>query len=293
MLLINVEHIYCLVALILFAIALVNVESIEKIVKATLASGRLKDEKPLSCILIAPPEGAKTEIIRKHSLKTENVFYTTDATAYGIIRDTNQLQDFASGELTHIVIPDLLTCLGRKQETVTTFIHFMNALIEEGVVNISTYAINFKGTVKARAGLITAIPPGPFFDKRRHWERIGFLSRALPVSYEYSLGTRIKILQYIQTQQHLKEIIERLKLPKKPKLVKLSYNLAKQIEPFAMHLAASHSKYQSIYGFRYQRHLQTFAKALALLEGKDTVDDQCIKELEKLAEYMNLDFNKV
>lgn len=110
---------------------MINVEPIEKILKYVLASGRVKDEKPLSLIIIAPVECGKTSIIRKHRFKASNVFYTTDATAYGIIRDTNQLKDFASGKLTHIVIPDLLTCLGRKAETVTTFIHFMNALIEE------------------------------------------------------------------------------------------------------------------------------------------------------------------
>jgi hypothetical protein len=158
-------------------------------------------------------------------------FCTTDATAHGIIRDTNQLRDFASGQLTHIVIPDLLTCLGRKQDTVKTFIHFMNALVEEGVVNVSTYANRIQASIEAKAGLITAIPIDPFLDKRHQWGKIGFLSRALPVSFDYQVSTRIEILQYIQTQQHLEEKLEKLKLPKKSKAVELSFDMAKQIEP--------------------------------------------------------------
>lgn len=272
---------------------MIAVEPIEKILKCVLVSGRVKDEKPLSLIVIAPIECGKTSIIRKYCLKAGNVFYTTDATAYGIIRDSNQLKDFASGQLTHIVIPDLLTCLGRKQDTVTTFIHFMNALIEEGVMSLSTYATHFKGEIEVNAGLITAIPPKPFFDKRRQWERIGFLSRALPVSFDYQVSTQVEILSYIQSQSHLEEKIENFNLPKEPRGIILSVEMAQKIEPYALALASAHSKYQQVYGFRYQKQLQTFAKALALMDGKDEVDDQTIQELGRLANYVNLNFSKI
>ena len=209
---------------------MVSVEPIEKILKCVLASGRVAGEKPLSLILIASVECGKTTIIRKYCLKSGNVFYTTDATAYGIIRDTDQLKNFSPGQLTHIVIPDLLSCLGRKADTVTTFIHFMNALIEEGVMNISTYATNIKGSVEVKAGLITAIPPKPFLDKRRQWERIGFLSRALPVSFDYQVSTQVQILSYIQSQKHLEEKIEELNLPAASKEINLPSAMAQNIE---------------------------------------------------------------
>lgn len=272
---------------------MIKVEPIERIIKVVLASGRVKGEKPLSAIIIAPVECGKTTTIRKCSLKTKSAFYTTDATAFGIVRDTNQLRDFASGQLTHIVIPDLLTCLGRKQDTVTTFIHFMNSLIEEGVVNVSTYATHLAGAVEAKAGLITAIPPKPFFDKRKRWGQIGFISRALPISFDYEIATRVEILKSIQKQEHLQEIIEDLRLPKKPREVNLPFNQAEKIEPFALLLAAAHSRFQEVYGFRYQRQLQTFAKSVALLEKKQEVDDDCIQELGRLANFINLQFNKI
>lgn len=272
---------------------MINAEPIEKILKATLASGRLKDEKPLSVIMIANPESGKTNTIRKYCLKSSNVFYTTDATAHGIIRDSNQLEDFSSGKITHIVIPDLLTCLGRKAETVNTFIHFMNALIEEGVVNISTYANQISGDLEAKVGLITAITPVPFKDQRRKWGSIGFLSRALPISYDYKASTSLKIFEYIKSEQHLKEELEKLEFSGEPRLIYLPHDMADRIVPLAMDLAESHSKFQKIYGFRYQRQLQTLAKALAFLECKKEVDEDCINELMRLAHYINLDFNKI
>jgi hypothetical protein len=273
---------------------MVSVEPVEKIIIVVLASGKVKGEQPLSLFIIAPVECGKTSMLKKHCLRAGSVFYTTDATAFGIIRDTNQLRDFGpSGKLTHIVIPDLLSCLGRKADTVKTFIHFMNSLIEEGVVNISTYATHIKESAEVKAGFITAIPPDPFRDNRRHWGSIGFLSRALPVSFDYQLSTRVNILDYIENQRHLEEKIKCLNLPQKSKTVNLPVNLAKKIESYALALAAANSKYQKLYGFRYQRQLQTFAKALALVEGKSEVDDQCIQELGRLADYINLNFSKI
>jgi len=272
---------------------MVRLDPIEKILQIVLASGKIKGEKPLSAIVIAPVEAGKTSIIRRVCFKAEPALYLTDATAYGIIRASNGLRDFKEGRYTHLVIPDLLTCLGHKRDTVRALIHFLNSLIEEGIVNISTYATHLMGTVEIRAGIITAIPKEPFFDKRRGWEKIGFLSRALPISFDYSVATQIEIFKYIQNQEHLREVVQKLKLPKTCRSISLPFNMAQKIKPYALALAASHSRYQRIYGFRYQRQLQAFAKAIALLEGKNTVDDDCIKELARLADFINLNFTRI
>jgi hypothetical protein len=169
----------------------------------------------------------------------------------------------------------------------------MNALIEEGVVNISTYANKIRGKLEVRAGFITAIPLGPFLDRRHNWGRIGFLSRALPISFDYTTSTRVEILTYIEDQQHLEEELEKLNLPKKSKLINLSPKMAKRIEPYALSLAAAHSEYQRVYGFRYQKQLQTFAKAIALLKDKDEVDEECIHKLGELSKYINFEQNKI
>lgn len=222
-----------------------------------------------------------------------SVLYRTDATAHGIVQDTNELQDFISGRYTHIAIPDFLKCIGRKQDVVRNFILFMNALTEEGVSGISTYATHIRSNEEVKVGLITAIPPDPFFDKRHNWGRMGFLSRALPVTYKYKPSTQAEILSYIQNQEHLKEKTVKLNLPEYSKIIKLNSELAKQIEPFATSMAEEYSKYQKVYGFRYQRQLQTLVKAIALLKSKDEVDKECLDELEVLTNYINFEFNKI
>jgi hypothetical protein len=272
---------------------MIGVEPIEKLMKVALASGRVWGEKPLSLIIVAAIESGKTSMIRQHCRKIKTVFYTSDATAYGIIRDTNQLSDFASRKLTHIVIPDFLACVSRKQDTVRSLISFLSALIEEGVVNINTYATQLQGKLTAKAGIITAITPDAFRDRRHRWGRVGFLSRALPVSYSYKKETQRRIFQFIQDQKYLKKVIEGLNLPEMPRKILLDPKLAKEIEPHAKELAVQQSDIHNIYGFRYQMQLQTFVKAIALLEGKNKVDQECIDELERLLEYINLEFNKI
>jgi len=158
---------------------------------------------------------------------------------------------------------------------------------------ISTYSNQIEGKVEVKGGLITAIPSGPFLDKRRRWSQIGFMSRALPISFDYNITTRIQILESIEKQDHLKEKLENLKIPKKAKNIDLPFDMAKKLEPYALSLATAHSQYQRLYGFRYQRQLQTLAKSIAVLEGKDSVDDDCISELGRLANFINLNFSKV
>ena len=105
--------------------------------------------------------------------------------------------------------------------------------------------------------------------------------------------TRAKILSSIEKQEHLMEKPVRLEFPEERKRIELPEELAKQIEPYASSLAEAYSKYQKVYGFRYQRQLQTLAKAIALRKGKDKVDEKCIAKLEELLIYINFDYNKI
>lgn len=272
---------------------MIKVDKILEIVKIVLASGYLRGEKPLSLVLISDVESGKTQIIRKYCLKTDGIMYTTDATAYGIIRDSNNLKDFEEGKYKHIVIPDLLTCMARRETTVNTLIHFMNSLIEEGVVNVSTFATKIKKEdkrkVEVKVGLITSIAKIPFFEKKHRWSSVGFLSRVLPVSYSYTLPTRLEILEFVENQKHLEEALEKLKFNKKPRRVILPYEYAKMLEPYTLSVA----KAQEIYGFRIQKQFQTMLKSIAYLRGSDVVETQDFDKFKEIVTYVNLDFNKV
>ena len=143
------------------------------IIKLTLLTAYIKNvPKPNSLIIIARPESGKTEAMKKFAIY-KNVAYLSDVTAFGIQRDI--LSKIESSEVRHIMIPDLLKPLSRKEATVNSFITMMNSLIEEGVAAMSTYAtpglLSFKKNLKV--GLITAITIDDFKDNRHNWKKKG------------------------------------------------------------------------------------------------------------------------
>ena len=230
------------------------------IINLTLLTAYVKNvPKPNSLIIIAKPESGKTEVMKKFKI-CKNVAYLSDVTGFGIQRDF--LARIESGEVRHIMIPDLLKPLSRKETTVNSFITTMNSLIEEGVAAMSTYAtpgpVSFKKPVKC--GLITAITTDEFKDNRHNWKKKGFLSRTIPFSYRYGMTTITKVFESILDLDYMKEQEIKLNIPKQDTEIKLPEKFARNILPSTATIA----KAQDTYGFRLQKQFQALLQASAL-----------------------------
>jgi hypothetical protein len=240
--------------------------------------------KPNSLIIIAKPESGKTEVISRFRFY-KNVAYLSDVTAYGIQRDF--LAKIESGEVRHIMIPDLLKPLARKESTVNSFVTMMNGLIEEGIVAMSTYAtsgpVAFKKPVKV--GLVTAITSEEFADNRHNWKKKGFLSRTIPFSYSYGMRTVQKIFDSILDLDFLKEQDIKLNIPKQDIRVNLPRKYARSILPSTANIA----KAQDTYGFRLQKQFQALLQASALDRGRRTVIKSDVDRVLDLMNWVNFD----
>lgn len=269
---------------------MIKIDEIKMIVRKAIFSGYLKDEKPLSLLISALPESGKTTVLEGF-YRTDGLLLVSDATAYGIIKETNDLKDIQNGSIKHIIIPDLIAPLSKRPETSKTFVAFMNALIEEGIVNISSYAVKItKQKVPARCGLITAITPEYLNDQRHGWLKMGFLSRMLPVSYSYSQSTVREIFDYIMREEHLESDLEKLELPVRNVEVTLDEEYAKSIFPF---VSASVLKAEGLYGFRLQRQAQTLLKASALEQGRTEVTKEDVHTVINVLDYVNLEYRAI
>ena len=91
---------------------IVELDALEKTVKAVLYSAYVKGEKSLSLLIVAKPESAKTAVLKKYR-ENKGIVYLTDCTAYGLTRDI--LPKTSSGEIKHILIADLITPLGFEE----------------------------------------------------------------------------------------------------------------------------------------------------------------------------------
>ncbi|RJS91362.1 hypothetical protein CW705_04010 [Candidatus Bathyarchaeota archaeon] len=267
---------------------LINTRDLEYIVELVLLSGYIKNVDPLSLIISSKVGAGKTEIIKQYR-NCRGVLFLTEATAYGI--KSKYLDDIASGKIRHIVVGDLLVPLSKQKKTRDDFIAFLNTIIEEGVQAIDTYAQHWSSDDRAvKVGLITTIAEPDLLRKSRRWFEIGFLSRAIPLTYAYSLPTKMKIYRHIATSDDISEIPpKKFWLPKNPVRVKPNKHLNLRLIEFAMQM----EKWQEVYGFRRLEQLQTLLMANALKNYRLRVTREDYDKIMKLSKYINLDFNKI
>jgi len=266
-------------------VLLINTGQLEHLIKLALYTGYIKGEKPVSLLITASVESGKTELVKKFS-NNKGIVYLTDCTAYGITK--NFLPELELGKIKHIIIPDLIVPLSKQKATVKSFISFLNAIIEEGVVEIQTYAISMKKE-NIRCGIITTIARKELNDSRHRWSSMGFISRILPVSYSYSQDTVMKILDSIARREYYNEEKQKLKFPKKEKHIKLPVDIAKELIPFSEQFG----KAEQVYGFRLQKQLQVLLEASALMDDRKVVTIDDVNILKKLLEFVNLDYKQI
>lgn len=261
-----------------------DLEPLVDMVRLTVLTAYLTNtQKPNSLLIIARPESGKTEVMKKFAVN-KNIAYLSDATAYGIQRD--YFRSIETGEIRHIIIPDLLKPLSRKESTVKSFTTMMNGLIEEGIAGISTFASTRLPTeTLVKCGLITAITTDEFKDNRHNWKRIGFLSRLIPFSYSYGLTTVNRVFEHILGLQYLKETDIRLNVPKEDRTIKLPKRYAQAILPSTATIATA----QDTYGFRLQKQFQALLQASALDHGRLAVNNADVQRVLHLMQWVNFD----
>lgn len=277
---------------------MINLESIGKIIELALWSAYIKGEQPVSVLITSQVEAGKTELLLKYA-DNKGCLVLTDATAYGIMQDYGD--KIAKKKIRHIIIPDLIKPMSRGKDTVHGFVAFLNSLIEEGVLSISTYAqtvgvqnnSNQKLT-PVKCGLITTMAKDVLLDGRHHWTKVGFMSRLVPVSYEYNISTKMSIHESIAARDYHSESKVKVDFPKEDAAVTLPIELAEVLKNLAIGLAGS-VKYnpEKVYGFRLQKNLQRLAMAHALSQGRTTVNESDVAVIKGLSKYLNLDYTQL
>jgi hypothetical protein len=260
---------------------LINVEPLKKIIECALISPYIKNEKPISLLIVAKAESGKTSVMKQYR-QNKGIVYVSDCTAYGITRDI--LPKMASGEIKTLMIPDLITPLSKSHKTRQSLIAFLNNLVEEGIAKITTYAMIWDKEVKAN--LITAVTDEALRDGRHDWAKMGFLSRMIIFSYSYNISTIVKILNHY-SEHGLSNGKANFKLPRKEVEIELPKEIADKLNPIAMKVGEQFK----VYGIRAKINFRTLLKALAYRNGRKVVTEAEFQEFLELADFMNVDFN--
>jgi hypothetical protein len=250
-------------------------DTLERTVEATLYSAYVKDEKPLSLLIVAKPESAKTLVLKKYR-ENKGIVYLTDCTAYGLIRDI--LPKVVSGEIRHILIADLITPLSKSAKTRQSLVAFLNNLIEEGVAKMTTYATVWEKEV--RCGLVSAITDDALKDGRHEWAKMGFLSRMFIFSYSYPISAVYKIFDsLIEDKSGIDEKVK-LRFPNHPKEIVVPKPIAEKLIPISMKVGESMKlSATSQSSFNPSRSMlspssQTITRALAAFQSSGMITSQ-------------------
>lgn len=263
---------------------MIKMDKLHDAIKYTLWTGWIKDEKPVSLLIVSDPESGKTSAIEKFK-ENNGIVYFNDVTPWGLTKEIYKYRDLGK-PINHILIPDFLNILSKSQTSSKAMIQFFNSGIEEGLTRIQTFGITVD-VPTIQFGLITAITIREFKLRKKHWEGNGFISRMIPFSYKYTLSDAQEVLKTIFSETYHEESKQEFNFPNTKTEVKMNPEFAKQLYPYAQRLASA----EKLYGFRHQKQLQTLLKACALSKGRNEVIQTDVNEIKDIAEYFNLEYN--
>jgi len=253
---------------------MIKIGELKELLKIIFFTGYVSGEKPVSIMLVGNVGIGKSELVKDVNV-SDNIAYFTDVTYMGIIKLLEEKK-----EIRHIVIPDFLKITMKKKSTTDNITSCFNALMEEGLDKISMMGQqhDFKGK---KAGVITATTKNSFNQYKRRWEAMGFLSRMLIISYDYTNKTKEDIFKYIFERSYLKDNKDkRLEMPVRNLDVKLSVTLAKQLR-------------DTDTTFRKQKQLQTLAMANSLLNNRFKVLKEDINKINEFKKFINLNYTQI
>jgi hypothetical protein len=198
------------------------------------------------------------------------------------------------------IISDLDALFKQKQVTVYNLIHFLNALLWDGLDPEATFLIKYKALKEFqgfKAGLIAGITDVGFFTKYKYvkanLKEGGFLSRTLVFSIDYSASQVEKILNQIfdgkQSKKYTKHIP--LDFPDKKFEVYLPKKQRERLKDITRDIAEQLGSR----GFRIGEHLIALTKASVLRDHRSfrAVTDEDVDLIEHLSRWMNFDQNKL
>lgn len=260
-----------------------------------LQSAFLEDDidgyRPLSLLFIAKPESGKTSIISKF-FGHKFIYYTDEITVKILVNDV--LEKAKEKEVRFLLLPDILNSIEKQKSTKEPLLNTLKSTIEEGVTHIKTFTKDFHYEVPVKIGLITGITSQAFEGSRweagakRYFDKIGFLSRMIPFSFQYPISLLRKIFDYLNSGEAPAFVkLPILNMPKNAWKFKRNKSLLTQFEVVSNKVAQQYSGY----GIRIHKGLTKLAMANAMMDKRHEITQEDIDKIMKLANWINFDFN--
>jgi hypothetical protein len=257
--------------------------------------------RPVSGLVVAEAERGKST----ESKKWEGIGVITlqDLTSFGIARTIKEMPEKDRRTLHHIAMPDLEKIGARNREVRDELLSMFRVIMDEGLKDFATGRLVLHLNEPVKLGVLMCTTPEDLGDRRSVFRTLSFQSRVLPFSYDFSDGLKAKILEYVETEDHVAKEAFFFKREEKTE-VKLQKHYARDLNIYALLLArrlemfsrkspTDMNRENRLVGIRTKENLMTFLKAVALYHGRTIVKREDFEEFRKLYRYMNYKFREI
>jgi len=282
----------------------IGMDALRRHLRIVLFSGFVKDERPVSTLILAHPERGKTTEVMKLTATGAIVF--NDLTSYGLAEEIVKMSETERELFHHIVIPDLERIGARSRTVRKELMATLQITMQEGLTHVHTHFTKLSCNPPIRLGVIMCTTPDDLGDARSVFRRLSFLSRLIPFTYDYSNEKKARILDYVAEEEHLEKesfpIEVRSKcsvlLPAsmKKQLRFYAKMMSRKIEDFSKgeHPRSGENKQTpKLIGIRALEELICYLKAIALSNGRQVVTHEDFLEFEELFDHFNFDMNEL
>jgi hypothetical protein len=259
---------------------LIEVDDLIKLVNLAILTGRLKNGKRISMLIVGDTETGKTQILEVF-MDLKPVIWANDLSAKIIVSDV--APQVEKGK-THILIPDFLKILSHQKVVARNTITMLSAITEEGLKNVMFYGSQREFKEPVKCGVIAAITKSGYKSREKYWKDIGFVGRCIPVSFSYSDETKMRIHEHIR-QGFPARVID--VVAGRPTSVEIPSDIGVRVQDLVLARSAFST------GFRLHKQLRALVQAHALYLGRSLVTEEDFEEIRRLSKFMNLDFNTI
>jgi hypothetical protein len=167
---------------------LIGTRILDDIIETAIYTGHVADSIPVSLMLVGPSGAGKSKTLLK--FMGDMLHRSDDLTSSG-------LQDIIKSDekdqcITHIVLPDFNAPLSHKPSTSTLLVANLLTLMSDGTARIDD-GRETKVLTHNPIGILTGVTPEMYSKNEFKWKVLGFQRRFLPLHYDYTAHTVIKV----------------------------------------------------------------------------------------------------
>jgi len=281
----------------------IGLEPVRDFVKYALYSGFVENTpRPNSGLIVAEAERGKSTEARKW--QGLGVMSLQDLTSFGIARTIKEMSQKDRETFHHLIIPDLEKIGSRNRAVRDELLSMLRIVMDEGLKDFTTGRLVLHLENPVVLGVLMCTTPEDIGDRRSVFRTLSFQSRLIPFTYDFSDRLKVRVLDFIESEEH--NVRESFVFKREEKVkVTLPERYAKELNLYAILLAKRLEKFsrkspireteerERLLGIRTKENLMTFLKSIALYNGGTTVTQEHFDEFVRLYEYMNYKFKEI